>query len=138
MHFPHFLLDHLRWGFVANERVGATKAIPEVVNLVRLLADERGGGRRAFALLQTFAKRLLLGVKGIASLLVVGLRTLEWKLKKMSREVPCPSKAKSVYVLLVPVVRHANSDRHGLLSAPKLQRYCHNTFVTTDWDRRRE
>ena len=56
MHFPHFLLDHLRWGFVANERVGATKAIPEVVNLVRLLADERGGGRRAFALLQTFGE----------------------------------------------------------------------------------
>jgi hypothetical protein len=29
-----------------------------------LLADERGGGRRAFALLQTFAKRLLLGGQG--------------------------------------------------------------------------
>jgi hypothetical protein len=57
----HLLLDHRGWGLVTNERVGATEPIPEVVDLVALLADERGGGRRAFALLQTIAKHLLFG-----------------------------------------------------------------------------
>src|SRR4051812_44157676 len=58
------------------------------------------------------------GNRGIASMRAVGvsLRTLEWKLKEMSREVPSPRETKSVYVLLSPVVRHAYSDRQGLLS----------------------
>jgi hypothetical protein len=57
----HLLLDHL-WGrLLANERVGATETIPEVVNLTSLLPDESCGGRRAFALPQTLAKRLLFG-----------------------------------------------------------------------------
>jgi hypothetical protein len=73
-------------------------------------------------------------------MLAVGsaLRKVEWKLKEMPREVARPREAKSVYVLLFPVVGHAYSDRHGLLRTPNLEGYCHNTLVTTDWDRRRE
>ena len=90
MHFPHFLLDHLRWGLVANERVGATKAIPEVVNLVRLLADERGGGRRAFALLQTFAKRLLLGGQGHRVTACGGLADTRMEAQENVSRIPVP------------------------------------------------
>jgi hypothetical protein len=68
-------------------------------------------------------------------MLVVGfaLRKVEWKLKKMPREVPRPRKAKGVYVLLFPVIGYAYSDRHGLRRTPKLDGYCHRTLVTTDW-----
>jgi hypothetical protein len=57
----HLVLDHLCGRLLPNERVGATETIPEVVNLTSLLANERCGGRRAFAHLQTLAKRLLFG-----------------------------------------------------------------------------
>src|SRR4051812_44955009 len=104
---------------------------------MRLLADERCGNRRPFAILQKLAKRLPFGDKGIASVLVVGfaLRTLEWKLKEMSREVPRSREAMGVHVVLFPVVGHAYSDRHGLPRTLKLNGYCHHTLVTTDWDR---
>ena len=83
MDFSHFLWI-ISVGIVANERIGATKPIPEVVNLMRLLADERGGGSRTFALLQTFAKRLLFGGQGhCVTACGVVLRTVEWKLKEM-------------------------------------------------------
>ena len=39
MDFLHLFVDHLRGEFLANERVGATKAIPEVIDLMRPLAD---------------------------------------------------------------------------------------------------
>jgi hypothetical protein len=60
----HLLLDHLCWGLLVNERVGATEPIPEIVDLMGLLADKSCGGRRAFALLQALAKRLLFRGEG--------------------------------------------------------------------------
>jgi len=56
----------------------------------------------------------------------------------MPREVASPRKAESVYVFLSPVVRHAYSERHGLLRAPKLKGYCYQTLVTTGRNRRPE
>jgi hypothetical protein len=57
----NLILDHLCGRLLPNERIGATETIPEVVNLTSLVPDERCGVRRAFAPLQTFAKRLLFG-----------------------------------------------------------------------------
>jgi len=57
----HLLVDHLGWRLLANNRVGPTEAIPEIVDLMSLMANERCCSRRAFALLQTLTKRLLFG-----------------------------------------------------------------------------
>ena len=39
----HLLLHHFRGGLMANERMGTTEAIPEVVYLAGLLVNERCG-----------------------------------------------------------------------------------------------
>jgi hypothetical protein len=51
-------------GLAANERVGATEPIPEVVDLMGLLSNKRCGGGHAFDVLQTLTKRLLFGREG--------------------------------------------------------------------------
>ena len=91
--------------------------------------------KRAFAVLQTLAKRLLFaGDRGIESVRALGfsLQTFEWKLEEMPSEVLSPRRANSVYVLLCPVVRHVYSDSHGLLTTPKLEENCHQPLVATD------
>jgi hypothetical protein len=54
-----FDLHHLCWGLVANERIGSTESIPEIVYLLGLLADEVCGARVGFSLLKSFAEHLL-------------------------------------------------------------------------------
>src|SRR4051812_20962827 len=56
----------------------------------------------------------------------------------MPCEVPRSRKAKSVYVLLFPVVLHAHSDRHRFPGTLKAEGHCHQTLVTTCRNRRCE
>ena len=61
----HLVLDHLCGGFTANERIGATEPVPEVVYLMGLLADEFCRAWLGFSLLHTFAEYLCSGYRGI-------------------------------------------------------------------------
>jgi hypothetical protein len=50
----HLLMDYLCWRLLANERVGATEPIPQVVDFMGLLPDERAA---AVGVLSPFSRR---------------------------------------------------------------------------------
>jgi hypothetical protein len=55
------------------------------------------------------------------------LRTLEWKLEEMPREVARPCKTKSVDVLLYSIIRHIHCDEFPTI--PKLKRHRHRRLL---------
>ena len=63
----HLLLDHLCGRLTANERIGATEPVPEVVYLTGLLADEFSRAWVGFSLLHTFTETSCSGDRGIFS-----------------------------------------------------------------------
>jgi hypothetical protein len=106
-HYPkllHLTMHHLCWRFLAKESICSAKPMPQVIDLMGLVADERCGVGDAFAFLQPFADRFLFRGQWHSINAYGVFRLREWMSAALPSGGARPRNPKSVHVVLLAII----------------------------------